>query len=76
MRKISVYLIFVAMWILASIAVVTFPGLMVPVAGALGFSLDETIALFLIVMVILTMIVLALIGREAGRSVISSLGIR
>ncbi|MCK8519436.1 hypothetical protein [Methanoculleus sp. 7T] len=74
MRKISIYLIFVALWILASVAVVTFPGLMVPVSGALGFSLDETIALFLIVMVILTMIALALIGREAGRSVAEFLG--
>jgi len=69
MRKISIYLIFVAMWVLASVAVAAFPGIMAPVAGALALTLNETVALFLSLMIVLTMIFLALIGREAGRFV-------
>jgi len=69
MRKISVYLIFVTVWVLASVAVAACPTLMTPVAGALTLTLDEAVALFLSVMVVLTMIFLALIGLEAGRFV-------
>jgi len=69
MRKISVYLIFVTVWVLASVAVAACPALMAPVAGALTLTLDEAVALFLSVMVVLTMIFLALIGLEAGRFV-------
>jgi len=47
MRKISIYLIFVAIWVLASVAVAAFPGIMAPVAGALALTLNETVALFL-----------------------------
>lgn len=70
MRKLSIYFIFVAIWVLASVTITLFPGLLTPVAGAISLGLNETIALFLIAMVILTMVFLALIGLEAGRSVI------
>ena len=68
MRKISIYLIFVAIWVIASIGVVTLPDVMAPVAGALALTLNETVALFLS-LIVLTMIFLALIGREADRFV-------
>ncbi|HOB17335.1 MAG TPA: hypothetical protein PKK74_01370 [Candidatus Methanoculleus thermohydrogenotrophicum] len=69
MKKISIYLFFVAIWVLASVAVAAFPGIMTPVAGALMLPLNEVVALFLSLMVVLTMIFLVFIGREAGRSV-------
>ncbi|MFA5613042.1 MAG: hypothetical protein WC993_01075 [Methanoculleus sp.] len=69
MRKISIYLIFVAIWVIASMGVVTLPDVMAPIAGALALTLNETVALFLSLMIVLTMIFLALIGREAGRFV-------
>ena len=70
MRKLSIYFIFVAIWVLASVTITLFPALLAPVAGAISLGLNETIALFLIAMVVLTMVFLALIGLEAGRSVI------
>jgi len=42
---------------------------MAPVAGALALTLNETVALFLSLMVVLTIIFLAFIGRETGRFV-------
>lgn len=69
MRKISIYLIFTVIWVLAAVAVATFPDIMIPVAETLTLTLYEAIALFLILMVVLTMIFLVFIGREAGRSV-------
>ncbi|NLB00293.1 MAG: hypothetical protein GX837_04910 [Methanomicrobiales archaeon] len=69
MRKLSIYLIFVAIWVIGAVAVATFPGLMAPAAGVFMLTLDEVVALFLSAMVILTMIFLALIGFETGRFV-------
>ncbi len=69
MRKISIYLIFVAIWVIASIGVVTFPGVMAPIAGTLALTLNEAVALFLSLMIVLTMIFLAFIGLETGRFV-------
>jgi len=74
MRKLSVYFIFVAIWVLGAVAVAVYPGLMAPAAGALMLPLDETVALFLSAMVVLTMIFLALIGLETGRFVAEYLG--
>jgi hypothetical protein len=70
MRKILTYLIFTVVLVLASMTIVAFPGLLAPVAGVVSLDLTETIALFLIAMVILTMLFLALIGLEAGRSIV------
>ena len=69
MKRISIYLIFVAIWVAASAAVAAFPEILAPVAVALNAPLQETIAVFLSLMLVLTIIFLALIGLEAGRSV-------
>jgi len=69
MKKISIYLFFAAIWVVASVAVTVFPAILTPVATALRVPLNETIAVFLSLMLVLTIIFLALIGREAGRSV-------
>lgn len=69
MREISVYLFFVAIWVICAGAVTICPGVMAPVAGVLILTLDETVALFLFAMVVLTMISFALIGLETGRFV-------
>ncbi len=69
MKRISICLIFVAIWVAASVAVAAFPTILTPVAGVLNAPLNETIAVFLSLMLVLTIIFLALIGLEAGRSV-------
>jgi hypothetical protein len=69
MERVTLYMIFVAVWVIAAAVAVSFQNLFESVAGAFHITIAEAVAIFLIVMFVLTMLFLALIGREAGRSV-------
>jgi hypothetical protein len=74
MEKLRLYLILVAIWVIAAIGVAAFPDILAPVAEAFDLTLAEAVAIFLAVIVILTIIFLALIGQEAGRTIVRYLG--
>ncbi len=67
MKRVYAPLIFLAVWVIASTIVVFYPDAMAPLADSFGTGVFEAVAVFLVIMFVLTVISIALLVHEARK---------